>query len=202
MGAGLGFLIVWLLLSHSSGNWLFNYQLRCCSDALVHFIGVNLTEPTVRISLSCLNDYDFMIGCVMISWLEKEQMSLALSKSVRTEWIWMLWISWWVTDRCWGQVKCFLPREINPNSNSCVLFSPTFNTGCQLGLFHLEQWRRCEIGSHVSQPAWSPVSPGNEEHKNLRHKLISWALVLLSRCFGLFVAVCGLAAELDFFLNI
>lgn len=145
------------------------------NDAFICFTGENLTESVVTmICLSCYN-YGFMIWCVMILWLEKEQMSLVVSKLVRTERMWMLCISWWVTGHCWGWLKCFLQREIKPSSNSCVLFSPTSDTGCQLGLFHLEQRGRCEIGSHVSQPAWSPVSPGNEKHKNIRHTLISWA---------------------------
>lgn len=167
---------MWLLLSHSRGNGLLAVTSSAANDALAPFTGENLTESVVTMTcLPCLNDYGFMIWCVLILWLEKELMSLVVSKLVRTECMWMLYISWWVTGRCWGEVKGFLQREIKPSSNSCALSSPASDTGCQLGLFHLKQRRRCETGSHVGQPAWSPVSPGKEEHKNIRHTLMSWA---------------------------
>lgn len=60
-----------------------------------------------------------------------------------------------------------LSREGTRSGNSVFSLGPNiifiqilFNTGCQFGLFHLQQWRRGEISSDGSHPDWQPVSPG------------------------------------------
>lgn len=60
-----------------------------------------------------------------------------------------------------------LSREGTRSCNSVFSLGPNiifiqilFNTGCQFGLFHLQQWRRGEISSDGSHPDWQPVSPG------------------------------------------
>lgn len=151
-GSWIGVLTVWSLLSHPSGNGLFNCNFKCCHWCFCTFYWRELNQNTSNNDLSVLLEWLWFYGLMCYGFMAREW----------TDVIQTLCIPWWVTGCCWGRVESFLQREIKANANSCVLFSPRSDTGCQLGLFHLEQRRRCEAGSHVSQPAGNPVSPGKD----------------------------------------
>lgn len=50
------------------------------------------------------------------------------------------------------------------------------NTGCQFGLFHLQQWGRGEISPDGSHPDWQLVSPGNPHSLCFRSPSVTWYL--------------------------
>lgn len=62
---------------------------------------------------------------------------------------------------------CHSPEKVQSCKSSVlfhylnIIFTQTFfDTGCQFGLFHLQQWGRGEISPNGSHSDWQPVSPG------------------------------------------
>lgn len=76
---------------------------------------------------------------------------------------------------------CHSPEKVQGRKSSVrfhylnIIFTQIFfDTGCQFGLFHLQQWGRGEISPNGSHSDWQPVSPGKPYSLCCKSPSLTW----------------------------